>query len=74
MRRPGNIVGVDPVNSRKYSLPVAVFGSVMIAAAAAMAADLPKEGTSSVTHSAVGTGKVNQIGTDRFITAFDENG
>jgi hypothetical protein len=46
----------------------------MIVGAAAMAADLPKEGTSSVTYSAVGTGKVNQIGKDRFITAFDENG
>lgn len=42
--------------------------------AAAMAADLPKEGTYSGTYSAVGTAKSVPIGKERLLLTFDENG
>jgi hypothetical protein len=42
--------------------------------AAAMAADLPKEGTYKGTYAAVGTDKATKIGTDRVLTVFDETG
>jgi len=42
--------------------------------AAAMAADLPKEGTFSGTFSGVGTAKATAIGKERLLLVFDENG
>jgi hypothetical protein len=42
--------------------------------AAAMAADLPKEGTFSGTYSAVTTVKAIPIGKERVFLTFDENG
>jgi hypothetical protein len=41
---------------------------------AAMAADLPKEGTYKGTYAAVGTDKATKIGKDRLLTVFDETG
>src|SRR5262249_19069667 len=41
---------------------------------AAMAADLPKEGTFSGTYYAVGTGKATRVGKELLLLVFDENG
>lgn len=41
---------------------------------AAMAADLPKEGTFNGTYSGFGTFKATAIGKERLLTVFDENG
>jgi hypothetical protein len=41
--------------------------------AAALAADLPKEGTFSGTFSGVGTYKAYQVGKERLLLVFDEN-
>jgi hypothetical protein len=48
--------------------------TAMAFGAAAMAADLPKEGTYKGTYAAVGTVKANPIGKDRLLTVFDETG
>jgi hypothetical protein len=45
-----------------------------VTANAAMAADLPKEGTSTGTFSAFATFKATVIGKDRILTSFDGNG
>jgi hypothetical protein len=42
--------------------------------AAAMAADLPKEGTFTHTYSSYGVAKATQIGKDRLLVVLDENG
>jgi hypothetical protein len=48
--------------------------AAMAFGAAAMAGDLPKEGTSSGTYSSFGTAKATAIGKERLLVAFDENG
>jgi hypothetical protein len=52
-----------------FTLSTAMFFGV-----AAMAADLPKEGTYSGTYSSVGTVKATAVGKERMLIAFDEYG
>jgi hypothetical protein len=46
----------------------------MFLGSAAMAADLPKEGTFTFTYSGAGTFKATPIGKERLLAAWDENG
>ena len=46
----------------------------MVCATAAIAADLPKQGTFSGTYFASGTYKLTSIGKERYLSAWDENG
>jgi hypothetical protein len=46
----------------------------MFLGSAAMAADLPKEGTLGWTYSSAGTAKATPVGKERVLSAWDENG
>lgn len=59
---------------RTCMLSALTLGTAMFLGAAAIAADLPKEGTFSGTYSGFGTDKVTLIGKERLLDAFDENG
>jgi hypothetical protein len=48
--------------------------TAMAFGAAAMAADLPKEGTFSGTYSSAGTYKAHPVGKERVLAVYDENG
>ena len=48
--------------------------TAMAFGAAAMAGDLPKEGTYKGTYTAFGTYKATAIGKERVLTVWDENG
>jgi hypothetical protein len=54
-------------------LSAATLSAAMAVGAAAMAADLPKEGTFSVTWSGAATFKATAIGKERLVFAWDEN-
>jgi hypothetical protein len=62
------------MQSRTCIMSAFTLSTSMAFGAAAMAADLPKEGTFSGTYSAVGTTKVLPIGKERVLLTFDENG
>jgi hypothetical protein len=59
---------------RTTTLAAVTLGIAISLGAAAMAADLPKEGTYSGTYSAFGTCKATAIGKERLLLACDENG
>jgi hypothetical protein len=59
---------------RKRLLSTVTLSTAMAFATAAMAADLPKEGTFNATYSAFGTAKVTAIGKERVLLVVDENG
>jgi hypothetical protein len=58
----------------RLSPAVSMLLGLCVTANAAMAADLPKEGTSTGTFSAFATFKATVIGKDRILTSFDGNG
>ena len=58
---------------RTCLLTVVALSAAMAFGVAAMAADLPKEGTYSGTYAGFGTAKVTAIGKERLLVAFDEN-
>jgi hypothetical protein len=62
------------MRTRSCSLSAFTLSTAMAFGAAAMAADLPKEGTYKGTYASVGTFKNNPIGKDRLLTVFDETG
>jgi hypothetical protein len=49
-------------------------GTAIAFGAAAMAADMPKEGTYNADYSSFGTSKATAIGKERVLVTFDENG
>ena len=59
---------------RTCMLSAFTLSTAMAFGAAAMAGDLPKEGTFSGTYSGFGTNKAIQIGKDRLVDAWDQNG
>jgi hypothetical protein len=59
---------------RPRLLTAFTLGTVMYFGAAAMAADLPKEGTFSGTYSAFSTNKATPIGKEGLVDAWDSNG
>jgi hypothetical protein len=52
----------------------AALSAAIFLGSAAMAADLPKEGTFSFTYSGAGTFKATPVGKERLLFAFDDNG
>ena len=62
------------MRTHKCILSGLALGTVMALADAAMAADLPKEGTFSGTYSAASTEKGYAVGKERFLVTYDENG
>src|SRR5271165_1744962 len=59
---------------RTCILSAFTLSTAMAVGAAAMAADLPKEGTFNVTFSGSGTAKATAIGKERLLIAWDLNG
>jgi hypothetical protein len=62
------------MQSRTCILSAFTLSTAMAFGVAALAADLPKEGTFSETYSSVGTSKATQIGKDRVLIVLDETG
>ena len=62
------------MQSRSIMLSTVTLGTAIFFAAAAAAADLPKEGTAAGTYSSFGTFKATAIGKERVLTTGDENG
>lgn len=60
--------------SRKYILSAAALMTAIVFALATAASAQAKEGTWSGTYSGFGTSKAVQIGEERLLTVFDENG
>jgi hypothetical protein len=59
---------------RTSMLRAAALSAAMFLGSAAMAADLPKEGTFTYTYSSAGTFKATPVGKERLLLAWDENG
>ena len=59
---------------RTLVLSAAVLSGAMLVGTAAIAADLPKEGTINVIYSGANTFKATSIGKERLLVAWDENG
>ncbi len=62
------------MRTHKCILSGLALGTAMALGVAAMAADLPKEGTFSGTYSAASTEKGYPVGKERFLVTYDENG
>jgi len=62
------------MQTRTSLLSAFTLSTAMALGAAAMAADLPKEGTFNVTYFGFGTSKATAIGMDRLLAPFDQNG
>jgi hypothetical protein len=62
------------MHSPMYKLSAFTLSMAMASGAAAMAADLPKEGTFNQDYTAFGTFKAYAIGKERVLATFDENG
>jgi hypothetical protein len=62
------------MRSLTWMLSAFTLSAGMIFAAAAIAADLPKQGTFSGTYFAFGTYRLTPIGKELFLSAWDENG
>ncbi len=62
------------MQSRTCMLSAFALGTTMAFGVAAMAADLPKQGTFSFTYSSYGVAKATQVGKDRLLVVLDENG
>ena len=61
------------MQSRTWLLTAVALNACIVFGAAAVAADLPKEGTYSGTYAGFGTAKVTAIAKERLLVAFDEN-
>ena len=59
---------------RTCTLSALTLSAALFAGTAAMAADLPKEGTFKATYSSAGTAKATQVGKEITLGTFDENG
>ena len=59
---------------KTWMLSAFTLSTGMVCATAAIAADLPKQGTFSGTYFAFGTYKLTSIGKERLLSAWDENG
>jgi hypothetical protein len=64
----------DFMQPRTCIISAVTLGTAMFFGFAAMAAELPKEGTFSATYSGFGTFKGSQIGKSKYLGMFDENG
>jgi len=62
------------MQARTCMLSAITLGTAMLFGVAAMAADLPKEGTFTVTASTYGTAKGDAVGKGRWIGEFDDSG
>jgi hypothetical protein len=62
------------MQSRTSTLFAFTLGSAMTIGAAATAADLPKEGTSTGTYYSFGTAKATPVGKERVVGVIEENG
>jgi hypothetical protein len=62
------------MQSRTCILPAFTLGTAMAFGVAALAADLPKEGTFRGTYSGVGTAKATSIGKERLLMTWNETG
>jgi len=63
----------DFMQPRTCIISAVTLGTAMFFGFAAMAAELPKEGTFSATYSGFGTFKGSQIGKTKYLGTFDEN-
>jgi hypothetical protein len=64
----------DSMQPRTCIFSAVTLGTAMFFGFAAMAAELPKEGTFSATYSSFGTFKSSQIGKSKYLGTWDENG
>jgi hypothetical protein len=64
----------NSMQPRTSMLQAAALGAGMFLGSAALAADLPNEGTFSWTYSSAGTFKGTPVGKERLLVAWDENG
>lgn len=62
------------MQQRKHLLSAATLSSAMLLSTVAVAADLPKEGTFSVTYFSYGAGKSMQLAKERWFAHFEDHG
>jgi hypothetical protein len=74
LKKPHDDKEESSMRLRTCMLSAFTLSTAMSLGIAAMAADMPKEGTYSGTYSAFGTAKATPIGKERLLLVFDENG
>ncbi len=69
-----NLMGISLMRARPRVLCASTLNLALFVGTAAIAADLPREGTFTGTFSGFGTYKVSSVGAERIFVAYDENG